>query len=106
MEKRCVRIRLKPGTLGKARAWAAEVNSRKTEALSIIKDESVTLECAFLDETANELIYFMRGNDLSPKPKAELIPNSLGAYHHQFKKDCWESVHPLEQLIDLDASDH
>ena len=105
LESRCVRIKLKPNSIESVRAWAAEVNSRKAEALEIIRGESVSLECAYLDESAGELIYFMRAESLSRPPKAagELLAGSLGAYHHQFKKECWQSITPLEELIDLDA---
>ena len=107
METRCVRIRLKPDTLEKVREWAEHVNTHKAEAHEILKGEGVIIENAFLDMVAGEhyLIYFMKAKNLA---KAQLAtapePGSLGAYHHQFKKDCWESVTPLEQLVDLDLT--
>lgn len=106
LESRCVRIKLKPNSIEKVRAWALEVNSRKAEALEIIKGEEVSLECAYLDEAAGELIYFMRAESFSQKPKlaSDLLPGSLSAYHQQFKKECWQSVIALEQLIDLDLT--
>lgn len=109
METRCVRIKLKPGALDKVRAWAKEVNARKTEAYEILKGESVYIESAFLDEVAGEhyLIYFMKAKSLEKSQQIAVESSaSLDAYHKQFKKDCWESVTPLEQLIDFDLSNH
>lgn len=107
METRCVRIKLKPDVLDKVRAWAHEVNACKSEAHEILKGETVYIESAFLDTIADEhyLIYFMKAESLAKPQQPVDQPNgSLSAYHHQFKKDCWASVHPLEQLIDLDLT--
>jgi Family of unknown function (DUF6176) len=108
LERKCVRIKLKPHALEKVRAWAHEVNARKSEAYEILKDEGVFIESAYLDEIAGDhyLIYFMKADDLSHSAKVDSSNSeSLGAYHQQFKKECWESVKVLENLIDLDLSD-
>jgi hypothetical protein len=108
LQRKCVRIKLKPHALEKVRAWAHEVNSRNHEAYEILKDEGVSIESAYLDEVGGDyyLVYFMKAKDLSHSAKVN--PNdseSLGAYHQRFKKECWESVKVLENLIDLDLND-
>ncbi len=109
LETRCVRIKLKPDSLEKVRAWATEANTRKAEALDILKREGVTIESAFLDEVVGEhyLVYYMKAENLDKSQQiAAESAASLDAYHKQFKKDCWESVTVLEQLIDFDLSSH
>lgn len=107
METRCVRIKLKPDSLDKVRAWQHEITTRKSEAIETLKNEGVVIESVFLDEVAGEhyLIYFMKEDDLAKSQQvAKASTMAIDAYHKQFKKDCWQSVHPLEQLIDLDLT--
>ena len=49
LKTRCVKIKLKPGMVERAREWAAEINRRKDEAHSVLRNETVVIECAFLD---------------------------------------------------------
>ncbi|MCA1636817.1 MAG: DUF6176 family protein, partial [Acidobacteria bacterium] len=47
----CVKIKLKPNSLEKVREWSKFINDRKDEVLATLRDESVILETAFLDQT-------------------------------------------------------
>jgi hypothetical protein len=48
VETVCVRVRLKPGSLSRVRAWAAEPTARREEVLATLRDEGVVVESAFL----------------------------------------------------------
>jgi hypothetical protein len=48
VETVCVRVRLKPGSLSRVRAWAAELTARREEVLATLRDEGVVVESAFL----------------------------------------------------------
>ncbi len=107
MQTHAFRIKLKPNSIEKVRAWAAELNARAGEAQEILKREGVVVESAFLDEIAGEqyLLYYMKAENLEKSQKiAAESAASLDAYHQRFKKECWESVTPLEPLIDFDLS--
>lgn len=102
---RCVKIKLKPNSIEKVRAWANTINERKTEALATLRDESVILEAVFLDQNSegNFLIYVMRAESF--EKAREAVKNSVHAideYHQNFKKECWLDCKRLEMLIDLD----
>ena len=104
METKCIRIRLKPGCLDQARTWGTEINSRRDDALATLRDEGITLECAFLDCTGEEayLIYIIRGENLRhAKMVTEQSTHAIDAYHRNFKETCWAERQPLEQLIEL-----
>lgn len=51
METRAHRIRLKPDSLPRVREWAAELTRRRAEAIATMRDETVSLECFFLEQT-------------------------------------------------------
>src|SRR6266571_2815942 len=51
-ETKCIKVKLKPGSLERVREWADELNRRKEEALETMRDEGVIVESAFLDSTA------------------------------------------------------
>lgn len=104
-ETRCVKIKLKPDSLGKVRMWAKTLNDRKDEALATLRDEGVIIETVFLDQTGEGdfLIYVMKAESFEKAKKA--VKNSVHAidqYHQNFKKECWEDGQKLEMLIDLD----
>lgn len=105
-ETSCVKIKLKPGTVGKAREWARVINSRKDEALATLRDEGVVLECAFLDQTpeGDFLIYVMKAESFErAKAAAERSSHEIDEYHLKFKEEAWEGGKRLEILIDLEA---
>ena len=104
-EMRCVKIKLKPDSIEKARVWAKFINDRKAEALATLRDESVIWECAFLDQTAagDFLIYLMKAESFEKAREAvQKSVHSIDEYHQNFKRECWEKGEKLEMLIDLD----
>lgn len=104
-EVRCVKIKLKPGSLERVRAWAAEINTRRAEALATLEGESIYLESFFLDRTddGDYLICYIRAGSLAQAAEAvKRSTHELDAYHAQFKKDTWESGRQLELLVDLE----
>ena len=66
METTCVKVRLKPGSLDRVRAWAAELNRRSDEVLATLRDERVIVESVFLDQTSDGdfLIYYLKARSL------------------------------------------
>ena len=52
-EVSCNRIKLKPGTIARAREWAAYVNDHRADALATLHDEGVTVESAFIEHAAD-----------------------------------------------------
>ena len=105
MQIKAVRIKLKPDSLEKARQWAHEINARKNEALLSLKNESVTLEAAFLDQIQGEyyLVYLMKGDLERSKAVAAKSQNPIDVFHQQFKKH-WESIDEMEPLLWLEQS--
>lgn len=104
-ETRCVKIKLKPNLIEKAREWAQVINERKTEALATLRDESVILETVFLDRTTEGdfLIYFMKAENFEKaKETIEKSIHAIDEYHRNFKRECWEDGSRLEMLVDLD----
>jgi len=104
MKTKCIKIRLKPGCLERAREWAAEINRRSDEALATLRDEGVSIESVFLDTTGEGdfLIYYMRAIDFEhAKEVVSRSTHPIDAYHQQFKQDCWDERQHLELLVDL-----
>lgn len=102
---RCVKIKLKPGSLPRVRAWAAEMNARRDEALATLVGESVVLESFFLDssEAGDYLVGYIRAGSLAQAAEAvERSTHEIDAVHKQFQQDTWESGRGLELLLDLD----
>jgi hypothetical protein len=105
-ETSCVKIKLKPGSVGKAREWAMVINARRDEALETLRDEGVVLECAFLDQTAEGdfLVYVMKAESFEQaKEAAERSTHEIDDFHLKFKEETWEDGTRLEILIDLEA---
>jgi hypothetical protein len=104
-ETHCVKIRLKPDSVERVRAWAKTINGRKDEALATLRDEGVILETVFLDQNTEGdfLIYLMKAESFErAKEAAQRSVHAIDEYHQKFKKECWESGEKLEMLIDLD----
>lgn len=105
-ETRCARIRLKPDSLERVREWAKTLNeTRRDEAITTLRDETVLIESYFLERTpeGDFLIAFMKAESFEKARKtAETSTHDIDRYHQQFKADTWESLQPLELLIDLD----
>ncbi|HEX2910125.1 MAG TPA: DUF6176 family protein [Chloroflexia bacterium] len=105
METRCVKIKLKPGSLERVRAWAAELNRRPDEVLATLRDEQVIVEAVFLDSNSDGdyLIYFMKAVSFEHAyTVVQKSPHPIDAYHEQFKRDTWDGSKVLETLIDFD----
>lgn len=106
VETRCARLRIKPGSLDAVREWARTINSRRSEALATLRDESVSVESVFLESTPDGdfLIYYMRGTDLEmSRAVAAQSKHSIDAYHGDFMRKHTEGHTPLEMLFDLET---
>jgi hypothetical protein len=104
-ETRCVKIRLKPGSIEKAREWARILNERRDEALATLRDESVVLETIFLDQTddGDFLIYLMKAESFEKAAEAaQTSVHEIDAFHQNFKREAWAERKRLELLIDLE----
>jgi hypothetical protein len=104
VKTKCVKIRLHPNCVERAREWAREVNRRSDEALATLYDEEVFIESAFLDSSTEGdfLIYYMRARSF--ERAHEVLSQSshpIDAYHEQFKQECWGERQHLELLVDL-----
>lgn len=103
-EVRCVKIKLKPGSLPRVRTWAEAMNARQAEALATLEDESIVLESWFLDSTDRDdyLIGYIRAGSLAQTAEAaKQSTHEIDSYHQQFKRDTWASGEALELLVDL-----
>jgi len=99
-EVRCVKIRLKPGSLERVRAWAAEIDARREEALATLEGESIVLDQA---DDGDYLIGYIRAGSLAQAAEAiKRSDHDIDAYHAQFKRDTWASGQQLELLVDLE----
>jgi Family of unknown function (DUF6176) len=108
VETACVKVRLKPGSLGRVREWAAELNRRGDEVLATLRDEQVVVESVFLEQAGDGdfLIYYMKARNLEEAGQAvQHSHHEIDAYHQEFKQDTWESRRPLELLIDFENFD-
>jgi Family of unknown function (DUF6176) len=106
METGCVKIRLKPGSLDRVREWAKTLNeTRRYEALATLRDETVVLEAAFLDRTAEGdfLVYVMTAESFERSKHAAMhSAHPIDEYHRQFKREVWEKIQELELLVHLE----
>src|SRR2546430_5225723 len=104
-ETRCVKVKLKAGSLEHVKEWAAEMNRRADEALATLEDEGVVVESAFLDSTdeGDYLIYYIKAESLErAREAARRSAHAIDEYHQQFQRDTFESGKQLELLIDFD----
>ena len=104
-QTRCIRVRLKENSLERVREWAATINRRKDEALATLRDESVVIESAFLEQTpeGDFLIYFMKAESFERVAEAyQKSAHPIDEYHHEFMRETFAERKPLELLIDLD----
>jgi hypothetical protein len=105
-ETQCVKVKLKPGSLERVCEWARTLNeTRRDEALDTLRDETVIVECAFLDSTpeGDYLIVFMKAESFEKSRRAvQASTHDIDRYHQQFKRDTWASGKQLEMLVDLD----
>lgn len=100
----CALVTLKPGTVARAREWAAYIAANQEQALQSLAAESVTIESVFLHEAKDEafLIYYMRSPSIARAQQvARESVAAIEQYHREFKRHAWESVSRLELLLDL-----
>jgi hypothetical protein len=101
METVCVKVRLKPGSLPRVQAWAAELNARRDEVLATLRDEGVVVESVFLD--GDELVYFLKAKDVA---HAQAVyarsQHAIDGYHREFKDETFAEQRPLELLVDFE----
>ena len=106
-QTRCVKVRLKPQSLERVREWARTLNeSRRTEAIATLRDETVVFEAAFLDQTVEGdfLIYVMKVENLEKSKQAVATStHDIDSYHGAFKSDTWDERKELDLLVDLDT---
>jgi hypothetical protein len=104
METRAFRIKLKPDSGDRVRAWAEEIMRRKEEALETLRDEGVILECFFLDRRGDGdyLIGIMAAEDFDrSQAVVRDSTHDIDAFHQAFKRDTWDAVDALEGLVVL-----
>jgi hypothetical protein len=105
VETGCVKIRLRPGSLARAREWAAEVNGRPEEVLATPRDEGVVVESVFLgsDGEGDFVIYYMRAESLEGAMETyRKSTHAIDEYHRRFQQDTFGKWETLELLIDFD----
>ena len=101
----CIKIKLKPDSLEKVREWAKTIKDRKPEALAPLRDKTVIVEAAFLDQTAEGdfLITFMKAESLEKAREAvRRSVHDIDKFHQKFKQETWGERKSLELLVDLD----
>jgi hypothetical protein len=101
----CVKIKLKPNSIERVREWAETMNARREEALATLRDETVIVEAAFLDQTdeGDFLITFMKAESLAKAREAvKSSIHDIDKFHRKFKQEAWGERKTLELLVDLD----
>jgi len=101
METVCIRVQLKPGSLPRVRAWAAELSGRRDEVLATLRDEGVVVESVFLD--GEELVYYLKAESVA---HAQAVyarsQHAIDAYHREFKDETFAEQSSLELLVDFE----
>ena len=85
--------------------WAAELKRRSDDVLATLRDERVVVESVFLDETSEGafLVYYMKAQSLEEAGQtAQRSQHEIDAYHAEFIRDTWDTLTPLELLIDFE----
>ena len=107
LETRCFKIKLKPGSIERAREWAQTINRRRDEALATLRDETIVIESVFLDRTHHGDFLIIYTKAVSFARSAEAVQNTTHAideYHRRFKRETWNERGELELLVDLDRT--
>jgi len=101
VETVCVKVRLKPGSLPRVQAWAAELNNRRDEVMATLRDEDVVIESVFLD--GDELVYYLKARDVA---HAQAVyarsQHAIDEYHRRFKDETFGERRTLELLVDFE----
>lgn len=102
MQTVCVKVRLKPGSLPRVQAWAAELNNRRDEVMATLRDEGVVIESVFLD--GEELVYYMKARDVAHAQEVYArSQHAIDEYHRRFKDETFGERRTLELLIDFES---
>lgn len=105
-QARCAKIKLKPGSVERVREWAHTLQvTRRAEALETLRAETVILESYYLDRTpqGDYLIAFMLAQNFEDARRAvEASTQDIDRYHQAFKEEVWDSLRPLEPLVELE----
>jgi hypothetical protein len=101
METVCVRVQLKPGSLPRVRAWAAELDARRDEVLATLREEGVVVESVFLD--GESLVYYLKAQNVEEAQQVYArSTHAIDAYHQEFKDSTFETRTALELLVDFE----
>ena len=96
-----MKVRLKPGSLPRVQAWAAELNNRRDEVMATLRDEDVVIESVFLD--GDELVYYLKARDVA---HAQAVyarsQHAIDEYHRRFKDETFGERRTLELLVDFE----
>lgn len=98
------RIKLKPNSLEKVKAWGKKLSSDKSEVAQLLKNEGIVIESAFLEHTVEGdfLIYYLRARDLKKAREISLAStHPIDVFHKQVMKDITENAVTLENLLDV-----
>lgn len=107
MDVGAVLIKLKTNSMQNVKAWQAELNTRKTEAIETLKAEGVCVESWFHVELEGQdyLVAYMRADDIQ---KAQQIGREsqfpIDAMHKAFKQN-WERGYKATLLVDLENAE-
>ncbi len=99
---------IETGQPARVREGTAELTRRRAEAIATMRDETVGLECFFLEQAddGDYLTAVMVAESFEQlKAVVEASLHDIDAYHHQFKRYTWESGRRLELLVDLNRLD-
>ena len=104
-ETRCMKIKLKSGSLERVKEWVLELNQRKDEVIQTLDAEGVVIESVFLDSTeqGDYLIYYMKAESFERAHKvAQESRYEIDVYHRIFKQATFETSRALDLLVDFE----
>ena len=102
LQIRCIRIRLKQGSMRAIKEWETFLKTHKNDVMHTLKAEGVLLESVFLEKSGadNYLIYIMACPGFEhARETAKESKNIVDEFHKKFKQDWWEDSEELEPLI-------
>jgi hypothetical protein len=106
MEVECFKVKLKPNAVALAREWSAHLNSQISEVRQLLKDEGMTLESVFLEQSGDGdfLIYYLRSPDLKrTREISRASQHPIDVYHREIMKRISENSVQLECLLDASS---
>ena len=104
METKCIRVKLKEGSLDDVRNWFQTLNNRANEVLESLENEGVIVESVFLEQIGGEsyLIYYMKAESF--EKSRNVSKNStlaIDQYHKECKTKYLKEKKVLELLMDF-----